>query len=236
LLTILAAAEVLERRWWRAAVCVGVTALVHPLMALFAASWLVVLAWPSRRHGFKNAVISSPLARFFGPANPAWREALARDRYFMLRYWAWYEWLGAVAPLPILYAFGRLAQRSGNETAARLSLRTALFGLLFLVPGVLVGIPVLMRFAPLQPMRSLHLVYFVMLLLAGGLLGRHVLRERAWRWIALYLILCLALYIPQRVLFSGGEHIEWPGAKPRNAWVQAFDWVRRKTQHAGRLH
>jgi hypothetical protein len=68
-----------------------------------------------------------------------------------------------------------------------------------------------------------------MLLLGGGLLGQYVLRDRAWRWIVLYLPLCVSLYIPERVLFSGGEHIEWPWAKPLNPWVQAFEWVRDNT-------
>ena len=229
--SVLAAIEVLDRRFWRAALLMAFTFLMHPLMAVFAGGWLIFLAWAPRKSLVNMALAAGfPFARFFGPTTDAWREAMeTRDHYFLLQYWAWYEWLGAIAPLFVLYAFSRFAKRSGNGTVARLGLRTALFGFLFLLGGVVVCLPGLMRFAPTQPLRSLHLVYYVMLLLGGGLLGQYVLRDRAWRWIVLYLPLCVSLYIPERVLFSGGEHIEWPWAKPLNPWVQAFEWVRDNT-------
>jgi hypothetical protein len=228
---ILAAVAVLESRRWRALLWIALTFLVHPLMAFFGAVWLACLAWPPWKklpHNF--ALLAFPFARYFEPPSAAWREALnTRDHYFIVQNWAWYMWLGAVAPFGILYGFTKLAERAGHRMAARLSLRTALFGLLFLVVGMMIGLPMLIRFAPTQPMRALHLVYYVMLVLAGGFLGRYVLRDRTWRWLVLYLPLCVGLYIPQRALFASGEHIEWPWVESRNQWLQAYSWVRHHT-------
>jgi hypothetical protein len=219
-----------ESRRWRAVLWMVVTFLIHPLMAFFGAVWLVVLAWPPwKKLPFGFAMLAFPFAKYLEPTSPAWREAMnTRDQYFILQNWTWYMWLGAVAPLGILYGFSKLAERAGYQKAARLSLRTAVFGLLFLVGGFVIGLPIFIRLAPTQPMRALHLVYYVMLLMAGGFLGSYLLRNRIWRWLALYLLLCVGLYIPQRALFAS-EHIEWPLMESHNAWVQAFSWVRHNT-------
>lgn len=224
---ILAAVAVLESRRWRALLWIVLTFLVHPLMAVFGAVWLVLLGWPPwKKFSYSSTMLAFPFAKFFEGTSPAWREAMeTRDHYFILRNWAWYMWVGAAAPLAILYGFSRLADRDGNRVTARLCLRTALFGILFILGALVIEAPLLIRFAATQPMRALHLVYYVMLLMAGGFLGRYVLRNRAWRWAALYLPLCVGLYIPQRALFPNSAHIEWPWAKPRNAWVQAYEWI-----------
>ena len=228
---ILAAVAVLQSRPWRVLFWMVLTFAVHPLMAVFGGVWLVFLALPPwKKFSYDSALLAFPFAKYFEAPSPAWREAMnTRDRYFLLSNWTWYMWLGAVAPLVILAGFSRLAERAGYPVAAKLCRRTIFFGLLFLLVALLIEVQILIRFAPTQPMRALHLVYYVMLLMAGGLLGRYVLRNRIWRWVVLYLPLCVGLYIPQRALFPQSSHIEWPWAKPRNGWVQAYDWVRRNT-------
>jgi len=37
------------------------------------------------------------------------------------------------------------------------------------------------------------------------------------------------MFVAQRELFPASAHVEWPGATPRNPWVQAFTWVRENT-------
>ncbi|MCI0348086.1 MAG: DUF2029 domain-containing protein [Acidobacteriales bacterium] len=228
---ILAAVALLESRRWLAACWIGLTFLVHPLMAFFGGVWLVLLSWPPWKklsHG--SLLLAFPFAKYFESTSPAWREAMdTRDHYFIVENWTWYMWLGAVAPLGILYGFAKVAERAGYRMAARLSARTALFGLLFLAGGLLMDLPIMIRFAATQPMRALHLVYYVMLVLAGGFLGRYLLRDRIWRWLVLYVPLCVGLYIPQRALFATGEHIEWPLAESRNSWLQAYSWIRHNT-------
>ena len=37
------------------------------------------------------------------------------------------------------------------------------------------------------------------------------------------------MFFVQRQLFPASEHLELPGRAPKNAWVQAFDWIRVNT-------
>jgi hypothetical protein len=37
------------------------------------------------------------------------------------------------------------------------------------------------------------------------------------------------MFIAQRALFPASVYIEWPGAAPKNTWVQAFVWVRQNS-------
>ena len=55
------------------------------------------------------------------------------------------------------------------------------------------------------------------------------LKDRWWRWMALFLPLCAGMFYAQRELFPASAHIEWPGSAPRNPWAQAFEWVRTNT-------
>jgi hypothetical protein len=75
----------------------------------------------------------------------------------------------------------------------------------------------------------LYLLYVLFFLFAGGLLGEYVLKNRVWRWAALFVSLCTGMFLAQRALFPASAHIEWPGASPKNQWVQAFEWVRTNT-------
>jgi len=60
-------------------------------------------------------------------------------------------------------------------------------------------------------------------------LAESVLKSYAWRWLVLFLPLSIAMFFVQRQLFPASEHLEFPGRAPRNAWVQAFDWIRLNT-------
>jgi hypothetical protein len=73
----------------------------------------------------------------------------------------------------------------------------------------------------------------LMFLIMGGLLGEFVLKNRAWRWLALFVPLGVGMFVAQRDLFPESAHIEWPGVAPKNAWAQAFMWVRDNTPVEG---
>jgi hypothetical protein len=83
--------------------------------------------------------------------------------------------------------------------------------------------------ARFQPLRSLHLAYALMVLLAGGLAGQFLLRRSVVRWLLVFVPLCAGMAYIQFQLFPATEHIEWPGVKSRNGWVRAFEWVRQNT-------
>ena len=83
--------------------------------------------------------------------------------------------------------------------------------------------------ARIQPLRSLHLLYILLILFSGCALGEYVLKDRVWRWAALFLPLCAGLFFAQRQLFPASGHIEWTRSASKNLWVQAFDWARQNT-------
>jgi hypothetical protein len=104
------------------------------------------------------------------------------------------------------------------------------FQFIILAASLVLTIPArFARFAELQPMRSLQLVYILMFVFAGGLLPQFVLKNHYWRWLALFLPLCGGMYMAQRQLLPATPHLEWPGVRPRNHWVDAFVWVRQNT-------
>jgi len=110
-----------------------------------------------------------------------------------------------------------------------LSRSLILFTLVFLAIGLLVCLPSMARFALLQPMRSLHLVFILLFVLLGGVLAESALKSYVWRWLLLFAPLCFAMFFVQRQLFPASEHLEFPGRAPKNAWVQAFEWIRLNT-------
>jgi len=94
---------------------------------------------------------------------------------------------------------------------------------------ILLAPAALIRVTPLQPMRYLHLEYLFLVLIAGALLGRHVLGARVWRW-ALFLLLANGgMFLSQRLLLPASQHLELPGREPRNAWLLAFTWIQQNT-------
>ena len=68
-----------------------------------------------------------------------------------------------------------------------------------------------------------------MFLCIGGFLGEYVLKDRALRWLALFVPLCCGMFAAQRSLFPASAHVEWPGRAPKNPWAQAFVWARQNT-------
>ena len=94
---------------------------------------------------------------------------------------------------------------------------------------ILLAPPALIRITPLQPMRYLHLEYMFLVLIAGGLLGRHVLRRTAWRWALFLIIVNGGMFLSEKLLLPASEHVEFPGRTSRNPWLQAFAWIRENT-------
>jgi len=225
----------IERRWVRAGFWLVFTVLIHPLMVVFCAAFMVLLVWLDRPQA--TAVEPEPTfvtwllmpLGFFPPVTDAYREILQTRSYFLLQRWEWYEWVGIFAPLILLEWFRRIAQKRDLPVLARLCAATIIFGLCFFVAGVVVSLPALENFAELQPLRCLQLVYILLFLFAGGLLAQFVLKRAVWRWLVLFAPLCAGMLYAQRQLFPATAHVEWPHAASRNPWVQAFLWIRYNT-------
>jgi len=171
-----------------------------------------------------------PLGWVFEPPTPAWRQALKTRTYFFLFKWAWYEWLGTLAPLALFWALWRIAEKRGERLLARFALAVLLYGVFQLaVAMIMLGIPALIRLAPLQPMRFLQLVYFFMVLMGGCLLGKFLLKASVWRWAVFLVAINAGMFLSQRLLFASSEHLELPGRSTSNPWLQAFSWIRQNT-------
>jgi hypothetical protein len=232
---VFAVARVLDKKYARAAIWLAFAASVHPLMALFAVSYcalLTVMEKMGRIEGNPAAAVLAllPLGFSLGPSSAAYHEAVFYHGYFNTLRWQWYEWLGVVGPAALLWWFRKTAQAQRWRVIDELCRALTIYALIYLVVMLVVCTPV--RFENLerlQPLRSLHLLYIVMFVLGGGLLAEFVLRDRAWRWLVVFVPLSAGMFVAQRALFPDSAHIEWPAAAPRNEWAQAFKWVSAHT-------
>jgi hypothetical protein len=232
-----ATVAVLDGKRLLAGVLLAAAFSVHAIMAAFGASYCLFLLWnPAKRtetEPRRTAVLGAllfPLGWIFEPASDAWRQAAAtRPFYFVLR-WHWYEWLGVVAPLALLWWFRVLAERRDSAVLARVAERLVYFGVFQLAVALVMLLPArLERLRPLEPMRFLHLVYLLFVLLSGGLLGQYVLKRHALRWLLLFVPLSGGMFYAQRQMYPATEHLELPGTASRNNWVEAFRWISRNT-------
>jgi hypothetical protein len=224
-----------------------VAALMHPLMALFGVS-LVVFAgvdgagwWgkakaqhneagiaEAKTTGTASALMMLPLG-LVGHPSAAWREATLARRYYFPLMWTWYEWLGLIAPVVLVWWFARIAQRHGMATLERLAKRMVMFACFQFAVGALMTFPAATeQLAAYQPMRWLHIFYFVFLVMAGGLTAEFLLRGKAWRrsisWLIVFVPLAACMGYVQRDAFRYSDHIEWPGRAAKNPWARAFLW------------
>jgi len=229
-----AVAAALERRYWVAGLWLAGAGLVHPLMPVYGL-FFVFLLWWNRRTESGAAVIAAraafaPLGISFEPPTPAYHQAALRHAFHYVVQWTWYQWVGIWGPLVALFAIFRVARARRMENVMLLCRSLALLVLVSLAGALILDIPA--RFEALarfQPLRSLHLTYVLLFILVGGMLGQFVLKRSAARWLLLFVPLCAGLWALQLGNFPASAHIEWPGAASRNAWVNAFEWIRGNT-------
>ena len=245
---VFAVARMLERKYVHVLLWVGFAACVHPLMWVFpfsfCALWFVLEKienkFESARLPAQNAGALACLVLLWLPFapqfSPSYHEAAKLHAHHYIQNWEWYEWLGLLAPLGLLWWFSRIANagRIANPRQPALLSRVcrafAIYGLIYLVVALVLDLPA--RFetlARIQPLRSLQLLYLCMFLCIGGWLGEYVLKQHVWRWLVLFIPLCCGMFFAQRELFPDSAHIEWPGLAPKNPWAQAFLWARLNT-------
>ncbi len=220
---------------WRAAFLLSIALLFHPLMAMFGISLSLIYAvTPAaltrlRPRTPRRAAIL-PGASLFETVTPAWRRALEQHSYYILTSWAWYEWLGAIAPPCLLLLLARLAIRRGNDRFFQLAVAVAAYSVVQLLVALCMLLPPgLERLIPLQPMRFLHLTFLLMALLAGAALGEYVLQRRTLLWLLVFVPLAGLNGYAQRLRYPATANLELPWSQPRNQWVKAFLWVRAHT-------
>ncbi len=221
---------------------IALTAFVHPQMAVFAIGFLLFLYWMRRETppASPQYTASIPAAMAlpsrwpqgfnFHPAHGTYRDVLYSRTFFFAALWHWYEWIGVVFPLSILYVFTRVEPRATLPNFQRICRALVPFGILSTLAFLLLNSTrYLMNFVRLQPMRSFHLLYVLFYVLVGGLFGEYVLKNRIWRWLALFGSLAIGMSAVNWVSFANSPLIEWPTGGSENPWVSAFLWIRNNT-------
>lgn len=230
-----------------------ITALFHPQMAVYCAAFLALYWWldrsseaapklmgedrlvPDAAHRSALSLAFAPAAGLlhsfsFTPATGAYREVLYSRTYFFTYLWHWYEWVGAIAPLLLLAILAWRLPKAASTTVAKTSRVLVILGGISTVFFLLFSTSHRFdNFTRLQPMRSFHIIYLLMFLMLGGLMGEYVLQSKPWRWIVLFLPIALGMFALDRSAYSFSAHIEWPGQVSSNPWLEAFAWTRANT-------
>jgi hypothetical protein len=227
---------------------------MHPLMAGYAVAATCLLACqrsPSRRIQVAGTLACCGAAMAFAallqhlaaPESSAYIQAALTRAYWFPAKWAWYELAGLVAPLAIL-GFATLPRdrclvqsHSTGEpdipvpALAALSRMAIVFGCTVILIAVLYARPESSThlIARLQPLRAFQLVYIVMILTLGALLGQRVLCRGVGRWMAAVLLLGGSVFFAERAAFPSSRHIQLSGVDGANPWIQSFAWVRAHT-------
>jgi type IV secretory pathway VirB2 component (pilin) len=219
---------------------------MHPLMAVYAAGAALLLALlrsPRPRLRLWGTVTLCALALAAATcvhlaAAPegagVTRVALTRTYWFPAE-WSWYELLGLAAPLAILSLFAAPRQPARTSLSPPAQLALAQMAIVAGALAFLIAVVFSHASAPnhlvarMQPLRVFQVVYLVMVLLLGAKLGDLVLRRAAWRWAAAMLLLGGVMFAAGRAAFPYSNHLDLPWTTSRNAWVQAFEWIRANT-------
>jgi hypothetical protein len=232
-LTLFALAAVLDEQWAPATLWLVLAALLHPLMAAYAAIAMLTLALATRKMWQSLAVVFALgwllcaiifiTTRHADPSTAYNRAALSRS-YFFLSSWRWYEYPGLLLPLLLLGMAGARTRAPWNARAIAIA-ATLTGSCAFLVSLCFVHRTGSLLLARLQPLRAFLFVYLAGVLLAGGVLAKQPKRALA----PVCLLLLGALFAGQRLTYPDSNHVEWPGLTPRNQWQQAFLWIRAHT-------
>lgn len=227
-----------ERRWILCGVLAIFAAAVHPLMAAFGISYTILSLlldhfWKSDSRTPAASYASALMLLPFGlsaPMTDAYREILQGNTYFSVFNWEWFEWLGALGPIALLWWFRSIGRKSSQPLLARVSRDLAIFGAIFTLAAIAINLAA--RYSGLmllQPMRAFHMIYIFFFVIAGGLLAQYVLKNKAWRWLVLFLPLCGGMWFKQQQIFESTQHLELPGRAPSTDWEEAFVWIEQGT-------
>lgn len=237
-LTLFALASFLEHRYVRVGIAMLVTAAIHPqmvayLLFLTGVIWVVERGKSAVREpvpALASAISILPTGFHLAPATGPYREALFSRDYFFLYNWAWYHWLGMLAPLAILAWFWRGNLRGTRPGFQLISFALIPFGLLSIAAAVLLGSsPDFEMFARLQPLRSFHLITLVFVLLLAGVAGEYLARGRKWVPVVLSLPMAAGMFLVARQTYPHSPQIELPSNTSSNPWVNTLLWIRRNT-------
>ena len=232
---------VIDRKFWLTGLLLAVAFAIHAIMASFGISFCAFLAWTLRDSRISKPSLAAPLGAvlipfgwLFEPTSDAWRQAAATRGFYFVARWHWYEWLGVFAPLLLLIAFRRFAQKhllqASNSVLVPMVSALIYYGVFQTIVGLAIMLPPgLERLRPFEPMRYLHLLYLLFFLIGGGLVGSYLLGRRRYRWALLFVPLSAGMMYAQRQMYPASPHLELPFITPASGWLRAFAWIRLYT-------
>ncbi len=237
---LLAICAALDRKWLPMVLGLAVAGVFHPLMAIYATGFLLVL-WAVQRERWGMVVALSATAVLMGAAlqwsqhgvveSPAYVRAALTRTYFYLSEWQWYELIGLIAPMLLMLLFVRWQRTDFSRPAVALSGASLVIGLSATAVSLLFSrVHVASHLvARLQVLRSFHILYILFFLLLGGVLGQYWLRRVVWRWVVTFAAIAATMFLVQLATYPASAHLEAPWEQPHNAWSQAFLWIRANT-------
>lgn len=239
-LTLLAIGAALDRKAVKTALWLALVAAVHPLMAIYATGFVLLLAAAQAGRWRLLATLSvAPVvlggALWYSQRNivesHAYGVAVLTRGYFYLSCWQWYEIFGLVGPVLLIAAY--CWWQRGDWRRPDLSLCLACLTIAcssvtvaacFAHPGSHSHL-----IARLQTLRPYVIVYLVLFLGLGAVIVQRVLRGRLLEWVFVCGILGAGISAAQFLAYPFAAHVELPWRQSQNGWIQAFRWVRANT-------
>jgi hypothetical protein len=229
--TLFALRGAIDRKRLQVAGWMAITAAFHPLMTVFAGSYLTLVYFQNHeRRPIGVLPAAFGLVNWVPRASASYHIVVQTNPYFFILRWAWYEWAGVFGSIALACWFERIGARHGRRTVQILCRAIVAMIVIALAAALLLTVPD--RFEALaryQPMRALYVAYVLLLIIGGGLMGDGVLKQSAVRWALLFLPLSVGVGYAQTLMYPATRHIEWPLAPSHNAWVDAFQWIEAST-------
>jgi len=229
-----------------ASLCFGalfLALLVHPLMGAYALGCVLVLAvtqqhdnrlrWCASVALCLVALAAAVLVLVFAHATPSGYMEVARTRsYWFLSQWHWYEVGGLVAPLLVLGAIRFRNRNASAETIGSFAqMGLVVGGLSILIASLFARVGMSSyAVARLQPLRAFQIVYFIVIIFVGALLGGSILKRSMSRWLSIVACVGALMVFVQLSVFSNSPHLEFPWIQSENGWEQAFTWIKTHTK------
>lgn len=234
--SLFALAACMDRAWLRAAGWLLLTAIMHPLMAVYLAAFLLVYLLITEKQwlwlsiviltGFASSATIYFLTRH-AVLPEGYKEAALSRTYFFLSDWHWFEWLGLAIPLLLMLI---TALRSSNDAVRCLCITSIATGVsAWLISVCFIHTSGSFFLARIQPLRTFQMIYTVGVLLLGGFLANYFRGNRAIAGAAILMFTAGLMMFVQKQTYQTSAHVEWPFAAPRNPWQQAFFWIRYNT-------
>ena len=239
-LTLLAIDSALDRRMLKPGGWLALIAFIHPLMAIYAAGFVLLLAAAQAGRwrllaGLTSAPVAIAAALWYSQRHvvesQAYRIAVLTRGYFYLSCWQWYEIFGLIGPILLIAGYcwwkrweWRRPDLSLGIACIAIACSSVAVAACFAHPGSHSHL-----IARLQTLRPYVIVYFVLFLSIGAVLEQQLLRGKLWRCVLTFGLIGAGVSSAQFVLYASAAHLELPWQQPKNSWVQAFRWVRANT-------